>query len=229
MGREFELLVQRVYGAWRKKRRGFIEPCPDEESLALLSQGLIAREEAGALHAHIVRCPLCAEYLAASIRVSACAQESVPAHLLVRLKERSVRPVFAMDVVLRIIGSAVSVLRTTGEILNPRDTSLACAYRGKKRPLQKEITIREDFRSLQVELTIRNKGKESFALAVCAWTKGRVFKGIRYTLVKDGIELESYRTDDGKAVFENVSNGLYTIYLANAGKDVSTISLDVKR
>lgn len=229
MQNNIELLIKKTYSAWKRRQRGFSGACPGEESLVLLSQGLVVGKEAARLRAHIVRCPLCAEYLAMSIRVSAFAEEDVPQGLLAMVKESIGRDGFVMDVVIHIVGAVLEIVHTTGEIIRCGGSAPAGAFRGKKSSEYKEIMIREDFHSLQMELTIENKGKGAFNLIVCARKKERIFRSLRYTLMKDGVELESYRTDNGKAVFENVVSGFYVIYLTLNARTVSKITLHVKQ
>ncbi|HNX81787.1 MAG TPA: hypothetical protein PKL77_06535 [Candidatus Omnitrophota bacterium] len=227
MPKDFAVLVEKVYGAWKKKNTGFVSACPGEESLALLSQGLLVGKEAARVRAHIVRCPHCAEDFSMAIRVSSAPEVAVPGNLLSGIRERSGKGVSVMHVVLHLAGSALEIVKTTGEIITATVGTPVGVMRGGTSGVQKEITIREDFRSLQIELSIENKGTGFFTLTVCAWKKEKILRGIRYTLMKEGVELESYRTDKGTVVFEHVTSGFYVVYLTAHDKLVSKITLDV--
>jgi hypothetical protein len=47
-------------------------------------------------------------------------------------------------------------------------------------------------------------------------------------LIKEGLELESYISDSGRVVFENVLIGRYTVEISSPSKNMAAILLDIR-
>ncbi len=56
----------------------------------------------------------------------------------------------------------------------------------------------------------------------------KIDKNLRITLIKDGVELESYINDSGSCFFENILPGDYIIEVSRQGQREAVIDLKVK-
>ena len=76
---------------------------------------------------------------------------------------------------------------------------------------------------------VESKGGKIFNLAINIKDKQgtSINKALRITLIKDEIELESYVSDTGSGVFENIPPGNYTVELTQENQLLAVIDLKV--
>ncbi|MFH1640879.1 MAG: hypothetical protein ABIA66_02820, partial [Candidatus Omnitrophota bacterium] len=93
------------------------------------------------------------------------------------------------------------------------------------------LHILKDFQNIRVEVKIENKDERAFNLAIAVREKQttRIIKDLRITLLKNGVELESYLTHSGSVAFENISVGEYTVEISDIEKKVASVLLDIKQ
>jgi len=79
------------------------------------------------------------------------------------------------------------------------------------------------------EALLNKKGKY-FNVIIKAKQKQslRAIKDLRITLIKEGVELESYLSDFGSAVFEHVLLGKYSLEVSSIKGRLATVVLDIK-
>ncbi|MFZ2357439.1 MAG: hypothetical protein WAW67_06445, partial [Candidatus Omnitrophota bacterium] len=94
-----------------------------------------------------------------------------------------------------------------------------------------EVIILKDFKDIRLEVKIENKQGESFNVTVIAKEKEtqKLIKDLRITLAKDDLELESYHTETGKVIFENILLGRYSIGISRAENKLGCVLLDINK
>jgi hypothetical protein len=92
-----------------------------------------------------------------------------------------------------------------------------------------ELVILKEIDDLHLEARVKNNGGSSFNILVLAKErrKGEVFKGMRVTLIENDIELESYSSDAGEVVFENIKAGRYIFEISGVKDKPLLLTLEV--
>ena len=123
---------------------------------------------------------------------------------------------------------------------------------------KEEVSILKDLQQIRVLAKIQNKSTKSFNLTITVkdkqthWAEAhglasnkpqgnglasngqshsqsqKVDKNLRITLIKDGLELESYTNDSGSSFFENILPGNYIVEVSRQGERMAVIDLKVK-
>ena len=95
---------------------------------------------------------------------------------------------------------------------------------------KEEVSILKDLQQIRVTAKIQNKNTKSFNLTITVRDKlsQKIHKDLRITLIKDGIELESYMIDSGSSFFENILPGEYLVEVSRLEQKIAVIDLKVK-
>jgi hypothetical protein len=135
-----------------------------------------------------------------------------------------------LEIVLKLKEKTLELLRTTGDVLVGQELVPAPVRSRQIKDFKDEVTILKDFKDVRVEIKIENKLARAFTLVAMVKDKhtSRVIKDLRVTLIKDELELESYLSDSGKAVFEHVLLGKYTVQIATVENQIYQILLDIR-
>lgn len=235
MAEKIEQVIRLVYSSWKKKPRSALEGHPDEQVLAEFSQGLLPDVEISKLQEHLLGCSSCAEKLAAALAMPEPLEApSVAEQLLAKAKgiipQESAGAL--MEIILGLAEKAIQIIHTSGDVLIGQELIPAPVLRSRAiKDFKDEVMILKEFKDTVVEAKIENRLGKAFSLAVLAKEKGtqKVLKDIRITLFREGLELESYLAEAGKAVFENVALGKYTVEISSFSEKVASILLEIKK
>ena len=95
----------------------------------------------------------------------------------------------------------------------------------------KTLSIKKIFDNVRVEIEItREQGDlNTLVLKVKDEQTEIPLSDLRATLIQDEIELESYVTKNGKAVFENIKQGKYFIQISGPHNPVGIINLELNK
>lgn len=203
------------------------EGCPAPAMLASYLDGALDAGEVETVSAHIEKCTDCAHAIESAraglegrlSRPSESAREAA----LVAMK-RSREGLF--DVAVRLVKDTI---RLIGEAVPDGGVMAPAAVRGGAAPSSLVSTTRS-MNGLRVGLDIENLGDGTAEVVVTANRKddGNPVKGLRASMFRSGRELLSVMMADGRAVFEDVEPGAYTINLTARGFCVADIELDIQ-
>lgn len=230
---KFEGLIRSVYRMWRQDNTKIEGAHPDEEGMVCFLEGRLSEEENEGIKSHLISCVACAEAVAMSLGVSAVENKDVPEELLNRVKNLTAlgRQLSLLEIALKVKERVLEIINTTGDILVGSELVPAPLLRSRKiQDFKDEVTILKDFKDIRVQVKIENKGAKAFSLIILVKEKQaqRIIKDLRITLLKDGLELESYLTDSASVTFEHVFLGKYTVEIVSSGVKLASILLDIK-
>lgn len=136
-----------------------------------------------------------------------------------------------LEISLRLKEKAMEIINTTGDVLVGQELVPAAVLRSRNiKEFTDSVTVLKGFKDIRVDARIEKKTGDFFELTVIAIEKQtqKPFKDARVTLIKDGVELESYLSDLKKVVFEHVPLGKYTVEISTIAEKLATVLLDVK-
>lgn len=233
MGDNLENFIKRIYKNWKKDKTSIGGKHPDEEMFVCFFEDRLSKEEAERLKAHLISCKRCLEIVDVQMKLKTSQAESVPLELmdwakgLLVSQEKS--PV--LEVLLKLKDDLLELLNATGDVLLGQELVPAAILRSRSiKDFKDEITILKDFGEIRVELRLENKGNRTFNAVVLVKEKNtqKSIKNLRISLIKDGIELESYLNDTGAVIFEQVSLGKFKIEISSIEEKIASVLLDVE-
>ncbi|MBM3244987.1 MAG: zf-HC2 domain-containing protein [Candidatus Omnitrophica bacterium] len=229
---KLEQLISRVYKIWKSKQPVPGDYHPDEEDISCLLEGKLPYVEAERIKLHLAGCDKCAELFILPSILGDAEEKDVPQGLLAKAKDlvQNAGDNSILEIILKLRENFLQLVNTTGDILVGREFVPTPVLRSRNiGDFKDEIFILKDFRNVRVEVKIGSKNGRSFILSVGVKEKStqKPARGLRITLLKEGIELESYQAESGKALFENVLLGKYSVVIARAEEKIAGISLDI--
>jgi len=134
-----------------------------------------------------------------------------------------------LNLVIKFSDKVIETLQSTGEILSGAQLQPAYTLRGDSQEKAKSVVVRKIFDDVKVEVEISREldDKNNVILKAIQNQTELPIDNIRATLFKDNVELESYVTKNGKAIFENIKPGHYVIELSYPDKDLGAISIQL--
>lgn len=229
---KLERLVKFVY---KRYKAGLKTPesHPDVEDIVCFLENRLSPEESESMKEHLISCANCAEIIAIQMKLRPTEIKAVPQELLSRVKGllKVEDKISVLEIFLRLKEKALEILNTSGDILVGQELVPAPVLRSRSiKDFKDEVTILKDFKDIRVELKIENKQGQAFRLTVMLKEKDtqRILKDLRVTLIQDDLELESYLTDSGRASFEHVLLGKYTVEISTLENKIAFILLDIK-
>jgi hypothetical protein len=232
MKNDLERLIALLYRKWKSGSGTLPGSHPDEEALACFTEHMLDPKESEQIKRHIVECRECAAYVIMHYRLSDAKEEEVPPELIEFAQQLSSRKksVPALDIVLVLKDKAIEIIRTSGDVLVGQELVPALVLRSRKiSDFKDEVCILKDFQNIRVEVRIERKHTAAFGFSIVMKNKTtqEMLKDTRVTLIKNGIELESYFTDTGKVYFEHVLPGHYTVEVVIDQEIAASIQLDI--
>ena len=233
MQTKLEKLIGLVYKKWKAGAPRTQGEHPGEEALACFFEGRLGNEEQEKVIRHLLACDDCLEAFSLNLMMDSEVSQKLPPELIEAAKVMLVRSenVAVLEVILRLKDKFLEVVNTTGDILVGQELMPAPVLRSRQvKDFKDEVTILKDFDDIRVEVKIEAKSGKSFNLIVLARQKQsqKLLKDLRVALFKDDLELESYVTGSGSAIFENVLLGRYSVDISNIDKRMASIAIDIK-
>lgn len=229
-----EKITKIIYREWKKGRAFNGSEHPSEEDLACFLENKSSAQDIEAIQKHLLSCDICAEYLSVQFKIPPHLSLDVPAPLLGKVKkllgQDRVENLF--EIFIKLKEKAMEIIATTGDVLVGQELVPAPVLRSRKiDEFKEELSILKDLQQVRILAKIQNKDTKSFNLTITVKDKQsqKVHKNLRVTLVKEGIELESYITDAaGSIFFENILPGNYLVEVSCQDQKVALIDLQVK-
>jgi len=225
-----ENLIKSVYKGWKNNQKLRAEH-PDEETLNSFLEAKMSLAESEQIKAHLISCDKCSEVVA--ICLSKADEKSVPEDLLSRVKQK-INSGFNesfVEIVLKLKGKTLEILNTGADILVGQEFVPAPVLRSRSiKEFKDEVFLLKDFKDIRVEIKIENKGGSNFSIVITVKQKNtqKVIKDLRITLMRDGLELESYISDSGSVTFSHVLLGKYIIEIHSIDAKLASIKLETK-
>jgi hypothetical protein len=235
MSERIEKLARQIYGLWKKDvAREMASAHPDEETLACFLEARLSRQEAEQLKGHLLSCSRCAEIFSLQAALKEASSLAVPQDLLEAAKSLAGQSQQGaiLEVVLRLKEKVIEVINSSGDILLGQELVPAPVLRSRAiTELKDEISIFKDFKDIIVEAKIENRLGRAFNLAVSVKekTSQRLLRDLRISLFREGRELESYLSEKGRVVFEDVLVGTYVVEIVSPAKKFAVIKLDIRK
>ncbi len=230
---KIESLVSAAYKRWKKRFSESAGIHPDQEDMACFLEGCASLEESERIIAHLIVCDDCARILALSLDSGIEDAGELPEPLLSKIKDvLSLREksVF-LEISLRVKERVLEIVNSTGDILLGQELVPAPVLRSRDiKDFKDEVIILKDFNDIRLEVKVENKGGRYFNVTIRARQKNsaRPFKDMRVTLIKEGMELESYFSDSGSVSFEHILLGKYNLEVTSIKDRLALVVLDIK-
>ncbi len=229
---KIEDLIKVIFRSWKADYGESCHDHPSEEFLASFIEGKLRGKDAQLIKDHLLGCQSCAEAVEVGLKLKNVDLNDIPPELRSWAKNLvSVQAGELLEIFLSLKGKIWEVLHTTGDILLGQELVPAPVLRSRhKENFKDEVTILKDFKGVRVEIKVENKVGKVFNLIVMAKDKKtqQAIKDLRFTLIRDALELESYSTDVGRVTFEHVLLGSYTVEISDMDGRLATILLDIK-
>ena len=215
----------------RKKKH--IDNDNRDEMLACYAQGLLSAAEREAVKDLIKNDPRLKEELTVQEAICQTEDESlaeIPDDVISKAKNLVSEPfgVHIWNVAVRFSRQTLRALKSDGSPVDcvVRDPVLS---RGSKTELTKSTVIRKGFGvfDIQMEISVKKKSVCCIVIFIKDLKKQSPMNDVRITLIKDNIELESYVTSQGRAVFEDIRDGYCLLEITAPDKPVARITLQL--
>ncbi|MCX5694553.1 MAG: hypothetical protein NT014_05485 [Candidatus Omnitrophica bacterium] len=229
----FERIVKVIYQEWKSSNRFTGQDHPDAESLACFLEDSLPAQDKKLIQKHAIKCDLCSEYLSAQFKIQPHLSLDVPVPLLEKVKKlvEGAGRENLLEIFLQLKEKALEIIQTTGDVLLGQELVPAPLLRSRKiTEFKEEVSILKDLQRIRVMAKIQNKFMKSFSLAITVQDKPalKVDKNLRVTLIKDGLELESYVNESGSSFFDNILPGDYIVEVSRSGEVEAVIDVRVK-
>lgn len=259
MHNNFEKITRIIYRERKGALSFVGQDHPSEEDLACFLEDKLPTKEKSMIRKHLLSCGVCAECLSIQLKIQPHLSLGVPAPLLEKVKKLVGEEAGEnlLEIFLQLKEKALEIIQTTGDILLGQELVPAPVLRSRKiNEFKEELSILKDLQHIRVMAKIQNKSAKSFNLTITVkdkWPQGhglasdsqshrpqghglasdsqshKVDKNLRVTLIRDGIELESYIIDSaGSSFFENILPGNYIVEVSRQGQREAVIDLKVK-
>ncbi len=226
----FEKIIGVIY---RKKRssESFVSgEHPDEEALACFLEDKLPHADRLFIEEHLVRCSFCAEYVGSQLKMQSSLAKEVPRLLLEKVKKLVIdggrEGLF--EIFIKLKEKAIEIIQTSGDVLVGQELIPARVLRSRRiKDFREEVVILKDLQSIRVEARLKNNNAKSFDLTVAARDKQsqKLIRDLRVTLLKGGLELESYASEAASVIFRDILPGIYTAEVTKAGEKVAVVEI----
>ncbi len=228
----FEKIIRIIYREWKGAGRLVNHEHPTEETLVCFLEHKLAQADRDLIQKHLLKCDICAEYLSTQLKIEPNLSKDVPAALLERVRKMVGSDVKEniFEIFLRLKEKALEIIQTSGDVLVGQEVIPARVLRSRQiKEFKGELSILKDLQEVRVLAKIESKSSKIFNLTINIKDKQgkEVNKDLRITLIKDEVELESYISDSGGSVFENVPPGNYRVEVTQETRLVAVIDLKV--
>jgi hypothetical protein len=229
----FERIIRVIYRGWKDSGRLVNDEHPNEEALVDFFEDKLTQADKDLIQGHLLKCDICAEYLSTQLKIEPHLSKDVPATLLEKTRKFVGSDVKdnIFEIFLRLKEKTLEIIQTSGDVLVGQELVPAPVLRSRQiNEFREEVSILKDLQEIRVLAKIESKNGKIFNLAINIKDKqGRQFnKALRITLTKDEVELESYISDSGSSVFENILPGNYVVELTQEARQIAVIDLKVK-
>jgi hypothetical protein len=234
MFNNLEKIARVIYKEWKENAGGFAgREHPNEEALVCFLEDKLSRADKDSIQAHLLKCDKCTEYLCTQLKIEPRLSKDIPFSLLEKTRKIIGSDINdnIFEIFLKLKDKAWEIIHTGGDVLVGQELVPAPVLRSRHiNEFKEEVSILKDLQGVRVLAKLESKSNKVFKLVVKAQDRqGKgINKNLRVTLIKDGVELESYVSDAGSSVFERVLPGDYRVEITQGAHLVAIIDLKVK-
>ena len=226
----FEKIIGVIYRQKRGSKSFISGEHPNEELLACFLEDKLPHADRLLIEKHLVSCTSCAEYAGIQLKMQAGLAKGVPGILLEKVKKLVIDEgrEGLFEIFLKLKEKAIEIIQTSGDVLVGQEFVPAQVLRSRRiKDFREEVVILKDLQSIRVEARLKNNNAESFDLTVSAMDKQsqKLIRDLRVTLLKGGIELESYASEAASVIFRDILPGVYTAEVTKAGERVAVVEI----
>jgi len=230
---KFEEIVRAVYKEWKDRQEQDPGRHPDEEAFINFIGGSMPEQDSDGFKAHVVKCSRCADILASSLKLRSVEERILPQQFQERMKDFILRNINTdvLDILLGFKDKILRLLHTNGDVLIGQELVPASVLRSRQvKDFKDELNILKDCKGLMVDVKIIHKGTGVFEMVVRGKEKQtqKPVKDLRFSLLKNNLELESFHTDSGKAGFEHITSGRYKVEISRVSEKLAEIDLEIQ-
>ncbi|MCX7927001.1 MAG: hypothetical protein N2606_02565 [Candidatus Omnitrophica bacterium] len=232
MANPIEELISKVFSIWKKNIPSSGDDHPDEELLAAFLEHKLSGSVGEKIKAHCVLCAQCAQRVAEACKLPVTSEDELPDKLKVWTKEKlAYKEDFSTDeIIIKKEGMFLKILSSCADVLLGQEVVPVTVLRSKnKDSFEKQLLLFKDLGEIQTEIKIQLQENNRVTLTVYALDKKtkQPFRDCRISLLKDKTELESYVAVEGKATFEEVIGGRYTISITSIKQEKFNFVLEL--
>ncbi|MFA6358095.1 MAG: hypothetical protein WCY09_05460 [Candidatus Omnitrophota bacterium] len=228
-----EKIIRFIYREWKTNFRFVVQDHLSEEDLICFLENKFTAKDKQIIQKHLVSCDVCAEYISVQLKIKPHLSLDVSKALLEKIEKLVMEDVKEnlIEIFLKLKDQALEIIQTTGDVLVGQELVPAPVLRSRQiNEFKEEVSILKDLKQVRILAKITNKNSQSFNLTITVKDKvsQKFYEGLRITLIKDTIELESYIVDSGNSFFENILPGEYVIQVSKQDQNIAVINLKVK-
>lgn len=230
MSNYLEKIIGAIYRKWKGSRGSISGQHPDEEALACFLEDRLPKAERLLIERHLVSCNFCAEYIGTQLKMESGLTNELPAILLEKVKKLVIdeeKPGF-IEIFFKLKEKAIEIIQTSGQVLVGQELIPAPVLRSRRiKDFREEVVILKDLQSIRVEARLKNNNARSFDLTVAARDKQsqRFIPDLRVSLLKEGLELESYASEAEGVIFRDILPGVYTAEVTRSGEKIAVVEI----
>ncbi|MDD5116790.1 MAG: hypothetical protein PHW98_07040 [Candidatus Omnitrophica bacterium] len=233
MSGRFEKAARVVYRGWKNLSADTSGGHPDEEEMACYLEGKSDASQSDKIREHVLKCDRCAEYLGVHLKIEPHLSKEVPADLLEKARKMVAACIRdnVLEIFVRLKEGAWEIIQTGGDVLVGQELVPAPVLRSRQiNAFKEEISILKDLREARILVKLESKKKKNFSLMVDIKDKRgkRISRNLRVSLLKGEVEMESYVSENGSSIFEDVLPGDYKVEASKHERLVAIIDLKVK-
>jgi hypothetical protein len=232
MSGRFEKAAKVVYRGWKNISADTSGRHPDEEAMACFLEGKSDAAQSDEIREHVLKCDRCAEYLGVHLKIEPHLSKEVPADLLEKIRKMVAACLRdnVFEVSVRLKEGAWEIIQTGGDVLVDQELVPAPVLRSRQiNAFKEEVSIFKDLREARILAKLVSKKEKDFNLTVDIKDKQgkRISRNLRVSLIKGEVEMESYVSENGSSIFEDILPGNYKVEISKEGRLVAIIDLKV--
>ncbi|MDD5565678.1 MAG: hypothetical protein PHG31_02135 [Candidatus Omnitrophica bacterium] len=233
MDKLFNKITGKIYRVWQKSHEQG-SPHPDEEAIAAFLEGKSSPEESSRIKSHVARCQECGAYIEMHLKITPQETLTVPLEIMKQAAQlpRRQESVGFLELVLVLKDKMLELLHTTGDVLVGHEFIPSPVLRSRSiKDFEGKVIVLKDFNEIRVEIRVENVEGSASTVTVIAKNKltQAIVRNLRITLLKEGIELESYLADSGQATFQHIELGKYVIEISGIEEKMASVILEIKK
>lgn len=238
MNINFEVLLKKALQQFKNKSQIKAKgQCLSEEDIAAIIEEKVQDSEKEQFSEHIASCQKCAYALKENLQLAKVLANNpmlTPPEYVVKSAMDLLNPEVGqniLQIVLNFKEKVIELIKTTGEILIGPELVPVSVLRGntKDNKFSDEIKVVKTFGNLLAEVDIekRNPSLCDIEIRLVEKDSKQKARDIRITLTKNNREIESVLSQEGKAVFREVSADKYKIIVDKEDKKIGIIEISI--
>ena len=231
MDPKIEKIIKMVYREFRQKQTNNNHDCPDEETIVCFCEGKLSKKDSQDFKKHILKCKRCARVVTL-YNIDIDPKQAVPAFLLDKAKDMLEGHSFnLLEIVLSVKEKFIELISANGDVILGNEIIPMPVLRSRQiKELKEEFKVVKEFKDIRINVSIEKKDKPGVKIITLVSNKytSVPIENLRISISKGEIELESHTAESGKAIFDNVSFGSYSLFIFQNSKSLGLIKIEIR-